>query len=190
MAQRLSTAAINQVRQRANKLTLENTDCGDTALSVADESLFAAHSLLYARPAPLDAASLPQEMNEFLEWANQEIETHKQRRAARIAAREAEKRARESQSSEFTTATQAYYLERLCQHLNSHDARIYWKIIARTHKAAVAKHGLQKVRRIQAAATAYAKEHARKCGAKTRETVMAGYQIAQKGFEVASLVLP
>ena len=70
------------------------------------------------------------------------------------------------------------------------DARVYWQIIAKAHKQAVAKHGVKKVRVIQAKATELAKTRARRCGTETQQIVMEGFALARKGFKVAALVLP
>ncbi len=105
-------------------MTLDNLDCGDTALPIADQSLFVAHSLLNARPIGLDENNLSDEMREFVGWAESEIEGHKRR----IAERQREEREHAEQTSHFTQATEAYYLARLCQHLNGMDARIFWQI--------------------------------------------------------------
>ncbi len=190
MTQHLSTGSLNEATARANKLTLANANCGDGALTIADNSLFAAHSLLHGRPAGLDPQNLSAEMQEFLGWANVEIGKHEQRRQALIAARQRKALELEQTYVHFTASTEGYYLERLCQHLAGDDARAYWKIIADAHKQAVANHGVKKVRNIQDHAASKAKTLARSCGSETRKTVLAGYEIARKGFKVAALAFP
>ncbi|MEM7428508.1 MAG: hypothetical protein AAF441_20650 [Pseudomonadota bacterium] len=190
MGQRLSTADRNQALQISNKLILENTECGDPALTAADQALFSAHALLFGRPPALSEEKMSPQMKEFLNWARAEISAHEERRARRLAALQREKLAKAERYVQFTAATEAYYLERLCQHLNSNDARTYWKIIAGAHKQAVAKHGVKKVKRIQSKAVDLAKTQSRQCGTETRKLVLEGFQLAKQGFEISSLVLP
>ncbi len=190
MGQRLTTEGRNQVLQISNKLILDNTGCEDAALNTADKALYSAHALLFGRPPALTEEQMSPGMKEFLGWARGEIAAHEERRARRLAAIQRAKQERAEQYLHFTAATEAYYLERLCQHLNGLDARQYWKIIAGAHKEAVAKHGVQKVKRVQSKAVGLAKAQSSQCGTETRKLVMEGFQLAKQGFEISSLVLP
>lgn len=190
MGQRLTTKDRNQVLQISNKRILENTDCGDEARSAADSALFSAHALLFGRPPNLVEGELDAKTKSFLDWARAEIAAHEERRVQRFAAIAREKQMRADQYLHFTASTEGYYVERLCQHLGGNDTRTYWKIIAGAHKEAVAKHGVQKVRKIQAKAVELAKSQSRRCGAESRKLVMEGFKLAKQGFEISSLVLP
>ena len=190
MGQRLTTQSRNQVLEISNKLILDSADCGDEARATADSSLFSAHALLFGRPPNLVEGELNGEMKSFLDWARAEIAAHEERRARRLAEIARQKQERANQYLHFTASTEGYYVERLCQHLGGNDTRTYWKIIADAHKAAVAQHGVRKVKKIQAKAVELAKAQSRKCGAESRKLVIEGFKLAKQGFEISSLVLP
>ena len=190
MGQRLTTKDRNQVLQISNKIILENTECGEQAQNAADSALFSAHALLFGRPPNLVEGQLDAKTKSFLDWARAEIAAHEERRVQRLAAIAREKQLSAEQYLHFTASTEGYYVERLCQHLGGNDTRTYWQIIAGAHKEAVAKHGVQKVRKIQAKAVELAKTQSRRCGAETRKLVVEGFKLAKQGFEISSLVLP
>ena len=136
----------------------------------------------------VDKRFLEQDLNRM--FGRLEGTAHEERRAHRLAEIARQKQERANQYLHFTASTEGYYVERLCQHLGGNDTRTYWKIIADAHKAAVAQHGVHKVKKIQAKAVELAKAQSRRCGAESRKLVIEGFKLAKQGFEISSLVLP
>lgn len=181
MAQRLPVEDVNQAKRIASELVDRHSDCGASALSIVDDSLFAAHGLVYSRAEGTEPQSLAPELKEFLAWARSEIETSKPKEPVVVA--KAEKKAKRPPSRKFKryrASVEAYYLERRCKHLSKRAARSYWKLIARAHKKAVVAFGAEKVSAVQNRAERKAKRKARRCGSNTRSQVMAGYRSLRK----------
>ena len=176
MAQRLPMEDLNQAKRIASELVDRHSDCGTSALSIVDDSLFAAHGLVYSRAEGTEPQSLSPEMKEFLIWARSEIETQKPKLPIIVTvARDKPKRPASAKFRRYQASVEAYYLERRCKHLGRRAARSYWKLVTRAHKSAVAKFGAERVAAVQKSAARAAKRKARRCGRTTRSQVIAGY---------------
>ncbi|NNF77717.1 MAG: hypothetical protein HKN05_06775 [Rhizobiales bacterium] len=177
MALRLPVEDVNQAKRIASELVDRHSNCGASALSIVDDSLFAAHGLVYSRAEGTQPQALGPEFEEFLTWAKSEIETSKPKTPVVVA--KVKKKAKQPPSKKFKryrASVEAYYLERYCKHLSRKAARSYWKLIARAHKKAVVSFGAAQVSAVQSRAERKAKRKARSCGGNTRSQVMAGYR--------------
>lgn len=182
MAQRLPVEDVNQAKRIAAELVDRHSNCGASARSIVDDSLFAAHGLVYSRAEGTEPQSLAPELKEFLTWAKTEIEASKPKQPIVVVApgKKKTKRPPSAKFKRYQASVEAYYLERHCKHLSRRAARSYWKLVARAHKKAVAAFGATKVSAVQRRAERNAKRKARRCGSNTRAQVMAGYTSMQK----------
>ncbi len=183
MTQRLPFAAVNQAERIASDLISRHSDCGTGATSIVNDSLFAAHGLLFSRAEGTHPDEMPPELQEFLVWAKAEMAQRKpkaKRAPAKVARKKRPKRRSGKKFRRFQASLEAYYLERQCKHLSRKAARAYWKRIKRAHKAAVSAFGARKVSAVQRRAERLAKRKASRCGRKTRAQVMAGVAPSQK----------
>ncbi|MCP5081519.1 MAG: hypothetical protein GY948_07460 [Alphaproteobacteria bacterium] len=181
MAQRLPVEDVNQAKRIASELVDRHSNCGASARSIVDDSLFAAHGLVHSRAEGTEPQSLPPDLKEFLAWAKSEIETRKPKKPV-VVAKAKKTKAKRPPSRKFKryrASVEAYYLERHCKHLSRRAARSYWKLIARAHKKAVVSFGTAKVSAVQRRAERNSKRKARRCGSNTRSQVMAGYTSMQ-----------
>lgn len=189
MVQRLPVADVNQARRIARDLVDRHSDCEASARSIIDDSLFAAHGLVYSRAEGTEPEEITPELKEFLTWAKAEMETAKPKTPAVVAAKKKAKPKRKVGAGfkRYRTTVEAYYLERRCKHLSRANAKAYWKLVTRAHKRAVAQFGAARVSAVQRDAARSARRKARRCGRGTKAQVVAGFGLIRKKPKARSL---
>jgi len=75
----------------------------------------------------------------------------------------------------YRRVTEAYYLERRCQHLSRSKAMAFWKKIVSHHNAVLKKYNKSQVAKAKSGAEIAARKWGR-CGSRTAQIVQAGYR--------------
>lgn len=80
-----------------------------------------------------------------------------------------------SSLTRYRRVTEAYYLERRCQHLSRSKAVRFWKQIVSSHSAVLRKYSSSQVAKAKSGAERAARNQGR-CGSRTARIVMAGFR--------------
>jgi len=83
--------------------------------------------------------------------------------------------AKDTNLTRYRRVTEAYYLERRCQHLSRSQAMTFWKKIVSQHNAVLKKYKTSQVSKAKSGAETAARKWGR-CGTRTARIVKAGYR--------------
>lgn len=163
----MTTAAEAQSARRSGSKLGKEMACGQTSHDLVRATLDAARRAMVAARAQRKQKTIVQRKPRQPRQLQASIAKQPEIKVVKAGG--------SSSLTRYRRITEAYYLERRCQHLSRPNAVRFWKKIVSSHNAVLKKYSKSQVSKAKSGAERAARSWG-KCGSRTAQIVKAGYR--------------